>query len=179
MSTITEALAEIKTIGKRLKKKASFVNEHLYRQEKFSDPFIKEGGQAGEIKRERQAMDDLNDRALKLRIAINRANESNRITINGVDRSISEWIVWRRDIAPRVQANLTGMQNSIRKIRQEAINKGAPVSDKETENPENVIININERDLVCEVEDMVETLGQLDGMLSMTNATTSIDNYLF
>ena len=53
--TITEALAEIKTIGKRLEKKREHVKGFLFRQDVFKDPFYSEGGSFSMIERERQA----------------------------------------------------------------------------------------------------------------------------
>lgn len=52
--TITEALAEIKTIGKRIDSKKQFVTSHLARQDGVKDPLEKDGGSAELLKRERQ-----------------------------------------------------------------------------------------------------------------------------
>jgi hypothetical protein len=43
-TSITEALAEINTIEKRIAKKQRFVHEHLLRQEQLKDPLEKSQG---------------------------------------------------------------------------------------------------------------------------------------
>lgn len=42
--TITEALAEIKTVGKRVEKKREFIKAFLARQDGVKDPLEKDGG---------------------------------------------------------------------------------------------------------------------------------------
>ena len=44
MITITEALAEVKTIEKRVTKKQDFVASHVLRQEMIKDPLAEQGG---------------------------------------------------------------------------------------------------------------------------------------
>lgn len=41
---ITEALAELKTLNKRVEKKKEYVKAYLYRQEGLKDPLEKDGG---------------------------------------------------------------------------------------------------------------------------------------
>src|SRR5579863_1653454 len=60
--TITEALAEIKTINKRLESKRESVRNYIARDVRVRDPLEKEGGSAEFIKRERQAIIDLEER---------------------------------------------------------------------------------------------------------------------
>ena len=52
--TITEALAEIKTVGKRVEKKREFIKSFLARQDGIKDPLEKDGGSYQAIARERQ-----------------------------------------------------------------------------------------------------------------------------
>lgn len=47
--TITEGLAEIKTIGKRIEKKRTFVLNYVARQNMFVDVLAKEGGSEAAI----------------------------------------------------------------------------------------------------------------------------------
>ena len=49
--TITEALAEIKTLEKRIQKKQEFVGSFLYRQEQFKDPLAAQGGSPAALPR--------------------------------------------------------------------------------------------------------------------------------
>ncbi len=50
--TITEALAEIPTIEKRIEKKREFILNYLYRQSSVRDPHEKDGGSTVLIVRE-------------------------------------------------------------------------------------------------------------------------------
>jgi hypothetical protein len=72
--TITEALAEIPTIVKRIDKKQEFILNFLYRQSAVRDPHEKDGGSSELIKREMQAIDDLQARLVKIRSSIQLAN---------------------------------------------------------------------------------------------------------
>ena len=57
--TITEALAEIKTIEKRIDKKRQSLQPYIARMDGVKDPLEKSGGSAAFIKAERQAIGDL------------------------------------------------------------------------------------------------------------------------
>ena len=72
-TTITEALAELKTLGKRIEKKRESVAMFLTRQDGLKDPLEKDGGSVEFIKRERQAVKDLEQHHVNIRLAIQRA----------------------------------------------------------------------------------------------------------
>ena len=72
--TITEALAETKTIDKRISKKRTFVTDYLFRQDALRDPLEKEGGSVAAIEATRQAIGDLEKRLVDIRRAIARAH---------------------------------------------------------------------------------------------------------
>lgn len=175
--TITEALAEIKTINKRLASKRQFVTSYLWRQEALKDPL--EGGSAVAIKRERQAILDLEERIVALRIAIDKANNDTAITVAGQTRTIQQWLSWRRDVAPGQSAFLGEMRNGIARMRQDAARKSLGVFEatgaEGKAKPQDIVVNIDEATLAAETEKMEEVLGALDGQLSLRNATTMID----
>ncbi|MFO0927505.1 MAG: hypothetical protein U0736_10765 [Gemmataceae bacterium] len=174
--TITEALAELKTLEKRLAKKREFVLTYLLRQEMFKDPLEKDGGSVSAIRRELQAIGDLEERRITLRRAIQRANEANNVTVGKSTRPIADWLVWRREVAPAHAMFLAGIRQKIETARQEAARKGAGVSSTvETAKPNDVIVNLNEQELARQIEELEETLGKLDGQLSLKNATLLID----
>ncbi|MFQ5974097.1 MAG: hypothetical protein ACE5Q3_17360 [Alphaproteobacteria bacterium] len=174
--TITEALAELKTLQKRIAKKRQFVLQHLLRQERLKDPLEKEGGSVDAIKRERQAIADLNQRMIVIRTAITSANASNEITIGGETRTIEGWLVWRREVAPGHQDFLGQMNAHIQKVRNEARQKGLTVAAvNEVTKPDDVVVHINERELAEDIEGLEEILGSLDGQLSLKNATVTIN----
>lgn len=179
--TITEALAEIKTINKRIAKKQEFIRQYLARQESLKDPLAKDGGSDQVIAREMQAMTDLQGRTVRLRRAVQKANDETMVTVNGITRSISEWIVWRRDVAPGHQQFLNSLRQNLSMVRAQAQNKGsnvvgAAVASVNTDlKPTDIIVNVDEGKLAREIEDMENVLGQLDGMFSLKNATVTIE----
>ena len=79
--TITEALQEVKTIDARIQKKKEFIFNFLFRQNNQRDPHEKYGGSASLIAKERQSINDLLERKISIRNAINVANAENSITI--------------------------------------------------------------------------------------------------
>jgi hypothetical protein len=174
--TITEALAELKTIDKRIGKKREFVLQYLYRQEMFKDPLEKEGGAVSAIKRELQAIRDLEERKVSIRRAIQQANERSSVTVGKQTRTIADWLVWRRDVAPKQTEFLAMVRNRIEQARQEAARKGAGLATSaESAKPNDIIVNVNEQELAREIESLEEVLGILDGQLSLKNATLMID----
>lgn len=175
--TITEALAEIKTINKRLEKKRDFIKTYLWRQDALKDPHAADGGSAQLIKQERQAIKDLEARIVALRIAINKANTATPVVVNGDTRTIQEWLTWRRDVMPGEKQFLGTLREGLARMRQEAQRKGVGVfeSDTPAKGGTDVIVNMNEMALAKEIETMEETLGILDGQLSLKDATVIID----
>ena len=98
---ITEALGELKTIGKRITKKQEAVMRYFARQANVLDPLAKEldGGSTAFISRERQAIGDLHDRLVQIRVGIQRANLDNSLEVGGRSRTIAEWLTWRREVS--------------------------------------------------------------------------------
>jgi hypothetical protein len=173
--TITEALAEIKTIGKRIDSKRRSIENYLARQEFVRDPLDKDGGSASFIARERQGIVDLETRLVSLRKAIRLANESTEISIDGETRSIADWLTFRREVAPGRQVNLSGLRSKINSIRENSKRQGvAVIADANAAKQGDVIVNISEAELSADTEHLENVLGQLDGLLSLKNATTSI-----
>jgi hypothetical protein len=174
--TITEALAELKTIDKRIAKKREFVLSYLLRQEMFKDPLERDGGSVSAIKRESQAIRDLEERKIVIRRAVQQANERNSVTVGRQTRTIADWLVWRREVAPVQQQFLAGIRGKIEQARQEATRKGGGLtSSAELAKPNDVIVNVNEQELARDIEQLEEVLGALDGQLSLKNATLTID----
>lgn len=176
-TTITEALAEVKTIDKRIAKKREFITAYLARQERFKDPLASDGGSMVAIGRERQAIRDLEQRKVDIRLAIAAANNTTVVAVNGDQRSISEWLVWRREVAPQRQSFLQQIRNGVQQVRREAQQKGINVlqGDVTAGTDTDVHINVNENDLATEIEKLEQVLGDLDGQLSLKNATVTID----
>lgn len=175
-STITEALQEIKTITRRLESKRSNILPYLARDARVKDPLEREGGSIEFVKRERQAIHDLEERIVTIRAAIQAANGKISLTLNDTTRTLMDWLNWRREIAPGHKLFLAGMVNGIRNIRNEVQKKGQKmVSDEANASVGDVVVQANEKELLEYQEAIEKLLGDLDGKLSLLNATTVIE----
>lgn len=176
-TTITEALAEIKMIGKRLTTKREFVTQYLGRQEGLRDPLDAEGGAPVVLQRERQGIADLEQRIVSIRSAIQKANTETILTIEGVSRSIADWLVWRREVAQGQAAFISKLRQSILAARRDGQQKGFAVRmpGEDAKALSDIIINVDEGGLAREAEALEIILGTLDGKLSLLNATVLIE----
>jgi hypothetical protein len=175
MITITEGLQEIKTIVKRIEKKREFVNGYLWRNSQIRDPHEKNGGSYELIKKERQAIKDLEDNIISIRCGISKANEQTNITVCNETRTIAEWLIWRREIAAPRKSFLESMYSRVQSARTQAVQKGMSIVDRETSvGDAELVINVDEKRLADEVEKVTEILSALDGQLSLKNSTVKI-----
>lgn len=175
--TITEALAEIKLIDSKLDKKRSTIRTYLTRQDQLKDPLATEGGSVEFIRREQQAIGDLEGRKVALRRAIARANEQTDVTVGTATKTVADWLVWRRDVAPGQQAFLTQLWQTIEATRRDAQSRGYTVVENgaSVTRPGDIVVNIDVAALSREAENLVEVLGNLDGQLSLKNATVQVE----
>lgn len=176
--TITEALAEVKTIGKRLETKRDFIGQFLFRQQMVKDPLEKDGGSEKAVAAAFQSIADLQQRVIKIRAAIQRANLENTLTIEGKGQSVANWLTWRKEVAPFQQKTLTLLRQSIDKNRQQMLTKGITVGSLKIEQdlrPTDFVVNLDEGDLARRIEALETILGTLDGKLSLFNATATIE----
>lgn len=169
MPTITEGLAELKTITARLAKKRQFIQSHLIRDAERIDPLDKQGGSINAIKAEMQAVRDLEDRAVAIRSAVNRANANTELTVGGTARTVEQWLIWRREVSRGQVEFLSTLTNHVERARQRDPYSGRGKDEL------GLIVNIDEKQLAADTEKLVEILGELDGRLSMVNATTVIE----
>ncbi|MFI5421254.1 MAG: hypothetical protein ACHQ1H_09845 [Nitrososphaerales archaeon] len=178
-TTITEALAEIKTIGKRIEKKRQSVATYLARDFRLKDPLEKDGGSVKFIVEERQGISDLENRIVSIRTAIQKSNLATQTTVGNRTMTVAEWLTWRREVSSAAQGFLNSLNSGIRQIREKAQRDGGRVVSNATETEGKValevIVNIDEKALLEEQENMEKTLGELDGRLSLLNATTVVD----
>jgi len=174
--TITEALAEIKTTQKRIESKRENMLRYLARESRVKDPMEQEGGSTTFIKQERQAVADLEQRIVNIRTAIQEVNLKTELNLCGVARTLSEWLTWRREVAQGQKAFIAKMIGGVNQIRTQVMKEGRKFTDKESESsaPTDVIVHVNEKQLLDESERLEQTLGELDGKLSLLNATTTI-----
>src|SRR3954471_20733780 len=111
--TITEALADLKTIQKRVAAKQAAILQSLCRQDAVKDPLLKQGGSEKYVAEQRQAMTDLLVRHLAIRVAIQAKNLATQLTIGTQQRSIAEWLTWRKEIAPTINNFYTNIRRQI------------------------------------------------------------------
>jgi L-lactate utilization protein LutB len=174
-------LAEIKTIGKRLEKKRAAIGSNLARDSRLKDPLT---DSVEYVRSERQAVADLEARVVSIRTAIQKSNLDTKATINDKTMSVAEWLTFRREVAPGRQAFLNQINMGIKQMREKVIREGGRVTSGvasataivEANKPTvEVIIHLDEKSLLEEQEAMEKTLGDLDGKLSLLNATTVIE----
>jgi len=168
--TITEALAEIKTVSKRIQSKREFINSYLFRPDSMKDPLDKDGGSAVVLQREMQAVSDLEQRLVDLRRGIQKANDATDVTLNGVTKTISDWLVWRREIASGRGRFHEGMVSKIHNARQFT---GRTFNDQNKQME--IVVNVDEKAIGSELENLKKILGDLDGQLSLKNATVMVE----
>jgi hypothetical protein len=185
--TITEALAEIKTIGKRLDKKREAVVANIGRDSRLKDPLADGNGSSSVtyLAQERQAINDLEKRIVAIRTAIQKSNLETPCTVGASTMPVQDWLNFRREISTGRQGFLQRMNMSIRNIRQQAQAKGGRVvmagavsqaSVTTGDNPPvEIVLHVDEKSLLEEQEGLEQTLGELDGKLSLLNATTVIE----
>lgn len=175
--TITEGLAEIRTIAKRLRAKREFVLDYLHRQERFKDPLESDGGSEKAISEARQSIADLEQRIIDIRTAIDKANRATTLTLHGTERTIAEWLVWRREVYHSQVTFLRTMMNHIREVRRKAAEAEVNIvqGDAKASDNTDVRIYVNEKELSEDIERIEQMWGDLDGQLTLLNSTTEID----
>lgn len=173
--TITEALAEVKLIGKKISKKHEFILTYLLRGAMVKDPLEKDGGSDAIIAREMQAIHDLQERVVHIRTAISQANAGTSLTIGTKTRTVAEWLTWRRDVAPIEKKLLGDLVARVNAGREQAKKmSGALTADANAAGQQDILVMFSEVELQTRVEAMEEVLGRLDGLLSLHNARTTI-----
>lgn len=179
MITITEALAELKTLEKRIEKKRQFILLYSTRYEGLRDPLSKDGGSPKVLAQELQSIDDLTTRHIKIRTEIQKSNHETKITVGDLTRSVAEWLTWRKEVATGEKNFLSSLIRTITQARHTAQTKGGSVvsaiATTAESKPTDLVVNIDEGLLGKEDERIEEILGSLDGQLSLRNATTTIE----
>lgn len=167
--TITEALAEIKTIGKRLQQKQQFIAQNIGRPSVVLDGLSKDGGSEKLVSEAMQAHGDLVKRIEDIRVAIQAANQRNTLTIEGLSKSVAGWLAWRKECAPHQKAVLQSMSAQIKSGHDQMRGKGT------AEAPISFITHFSEQEIARRLELIEKILGDLDGKLSLFNATCTVE----
>lgn len=173
---IADALAEITTIGKRLEKKQQSIVAYVARDERIRDPLEKTGGSTQFIASERQSHADLTNRIIALRRAVAAANTATLLNLNGVEMSLADWLVWKREVYPLRKTLLDGLLRQVNVTRGEAKKRNVQLvgPNQQVQNEGDIMVHLDEQALNQEIEALEELFGKLDGALSVKNATTSV-----
>jgi hypothetical protein len=174
--TITEALAEVKLIEKKVEKKVAHVQANLVRYEHITDPYQKEGGSQEVMRRELQAIADLDKRLVGIRGAIANANISNTLTIGEHARSIYDWITWKREIAEKRNKMYGDLSTTLKRfLDKEAAQPTVYKTDDAKVHLAKIILNVDYAATQEKYEKDGSLLETLDGKLSLKNATTLVE----
>jgi hypothetical protein len=174
--TITEGLAEIKLIEKKMEKKKTMIVSNLTRFKQVKDPFEKEGGSQTTIRQEMQSVSDLQKRLENIRSAIAKANLFESVTVGAQTKSIYSWLIWKREI----------LEND-EKFKQSIVNQIKSQIDRQSVNPQvwkteaggvelcELILNADYGEQLKALENLGDIKEKLDGQLSLKNATVVIE----
>lgn len=171
---ITEAMAEVKLAVKKIQTSFEFVMRNLRREEWRKDPFEKDGTtQEAQVRAALQSIQDNEDRIVALKFAINRTNMATTLEIEGRNWTVAEWLIWRRDVLPIKKKNLAQLANAIANVGQsEVMIQRRFVGQQQEQAPvvSNWIINVSDKWLLKEIQDLEAIEQRLDGQLSILNA---------
>lgn len=175
--TITEALAEIPLIEKKIQSKREYISQNVGRTSVMADPLAKtEGGSPAVIAREFQAIGDLSTQLVKIRSAIQERNTTNYVTLGEKTMTVAEWLNWRREVAPKTVSFLKQVTQACQQMKNQF--ERSPQILKDQEGKQTIIQPVFHVDLEWvqkELERNEAILGELDGKLSMMNATTFVE----
>lgn len=172
-TTITEALSSIKVTASRFSKKVTFVTSNLLRSSKLVDPLAKQGGSDVLILSEIQSIEGLCSNILETRRAIRQANETTLLMIEGEERSLADWLTWRRDVYPQLRDLYEQMEITIRRAR--ATSEVRRGGSQEQSEPQDIVVHYDEAKLHKTLEKLNIIHETLDGKLSLMNALTTVE----
>ena len=141
------------------------------------DPLEKPDGSSSmkTVAEERQGITDLEKRLLAIRCAIHESNHTTSMTIGETTRTISEWLVWKREIYPIESEWLSTTVKAIDQARAAAQSKGGKLLAEESDSSAaDIIVNLDEAVLHKQIEALTVEYETLDGQLSLKNATVTI-----
>lgn len=173
--TITEALAEVQLIKKKLEVNRSEVKQQLIKPEHVPDPYGQVGGMAARNLALVQSISDLEKRLVTIRSRIAAANISNTLTVSERTQSIHDWLTWKREVLPNEKTFLTTVIDSTRSTLKQA---GERPSVWEKDGEKQLVKFTTMVDIPKFVEEaakLSEIEERLDGQLSLKNATIVIE----
>lgn len=174
---ITEAMSEIKLFAKKITSQRDFILRNLTREEWRKDPFEKDHTtQEAQVKTAIQSISDLEKNIVTYRYAITKANMEERVSLEGMDMTVAEWLIWRREVLPlrkQLLGNLANQMASNLK-EQQAMQRSYSGKDSDKFQSINYIVNVSDKWLKEETEKLEAIEQRLDGQLSMINANIEV-----
>lgn len=167
--TIQVAMSEIKTIAKRFTAKKTVVTENCCRPSYMTDMLEKEGGATEFIRREMQSATDLHARLLKLRVAVQRKNTEAALTVAGKSRVVAEWLTWRKEVAAQSKSFWADIVQKTNATKQQVERQQLPSGQAAT-----LTLHYDFAAATKALDDIEKQLGELDGALSVFNATNTV-----
>lgn len=175
--TITEALAEINLISKKVTKKQTDILGNVVRVSHVKDPYEADGGGFAHNDREHQAIKDLNKRTVRIRAAISTANTTNSLRIGDEEKTIFEWLAWKREVANPYLSFVQQVYTNVKHTLDTAANRPQLIKDEIEGKAKLVeyVTNVDYPKWLKEYEVTQEKLDRLDGLLSLKNATIVVE----
>lgn len=170
--TITEALSEVNLVKKKLEHKKKNALTLLTKPDHLPDVYAAQGGSAAFLKSETQSIDDLYRRLIRIRSAISKANIENDITLGGRTLSIHDWLTWKREVS-KDETSFINTVVSMTKAQIEEVGKNPRVFE-DAEGKKQLLkvqSNVDYPAFIKKQEEMAVLFEQLDGKLSLKNAT--------
>lgn len=169
--TISEALGQIQVIDQHIARKQKLVDAYLLRNASIRDPLAREGGTPAILARELRSIAALQERKILIRRAVQAANERASITHEGENRSVADWLVWKREVLARQAKFLKAVRNRINQARRELSTVPVAAGAKRPD----LVVHLNETELSAAIEALEEREGYLAGQVSLRNATTAVE----
>lgn len=175
--TITEALSQINLINKKIEAKQTKVLQDLVKYEHVPDPYQSQGGSEKMIAEEVQSIRDLQSKLVRIRGAISQANINNKISIGGRERSISDWLTWKREISKKEVQFAFNVYTNIKNALDRQSKQPQVYKPEGKDQPELAKLKVN-TDFsywIKEHEELNDLIENLDGQLSLKNATIFVE----
>jgi hypothetical protein len=170
--TISQAMATLKLLDKRIEGEIRDLDAYAVRRDSAADPLVRKGSNSAiYVAARQQAIADMSAQKIAIKEAIALANQATSLTVAVETRTVSQWIVWKRIVAPGMQTMYAGLLTKINRERAALDRENMAVA---ADSRVQLVVNLDEQKLREDAKHLEDILGELDGQLSIINATTMI-----
>lgn len=172
--TVTEALAEVKLVLKKIEKKKQTVAQNLVRIEHDKDPF---GDTKLMVKSEIQSVQDLYKRLVSIRKAISKSNLETIVAIGNLTLSVTEWLTWKKEVYKPLNELYASTVSRSTELLKNASDRPQLYKKEPQDEAQlvKVVSNVDVAQLTKYQEEILEVNEKLDGLLSLKNATVMLE----